>query len=91
MAAEHASVGQESVSVPAPKAVPRRMYGLAARRLAVLLGLGDLTIRRPCHGYANGCSCDVCEDRDRRFGLLREKYGATAAAELAKRDAQEAA
>lgn len=31
--------------------------------LALLLGLGDLN-RKVCHGFANGCVCADCTDRE---------------------------
>ena len=46
---------------------------LDAQRLFVALGLGPLLAIQPCHGYANGCSCERCQRRATRYAELRER------------------
>jgi hypothetical protein len=36
-----------------------------ARTLAFRLKLGDLIRRQPCHGYACGCGCGDCVEREK--------------------------
>jgi hypothetical protein len=40
-------------------------FSLDARILAVRLGLGDLVRPEPCMGWANGCVCTDCLERDK--------------------------
>ena len=39
-----------------------------------------------CHGYPNGCKCDVCRDRRSRTRFLETKYSLDVAAHLAMID-----
>lgn len=38
----------------------------AARKLGLILGLGDLNARPICRGYANGCECEDCRALERQ-------------------------
>ncbi len=38
----------------------------SARLLGFHLGLGDLSPSKPCHGYANVCTCPECSERAER-------------------------
>lgn len=49
-----------------------RSIGLEARRLGLLLGLGDLDHPPVCHGYANCCVCDDCAERQRIVSTVIE-------------------
>jgi hypothetical protein len=59
--------------------------GLDAQRVAVALGLGPLLAIQPCHGYANGCSCERCHRRAKHFvGLCERGVKPLLAARLAQ-------
>ena len=58
---------------------------LDAQRLFVALGLGPLLAIQPCHGYANGCSCERCQHRATWYAEFRERgYAPQHAARLAR-------
>jgi hypothetical protein len=55
------------VPFPPPKRLSHAELAALARFL-MKTGLGPLrSSRQPCHGYANGCTCEECKDRNRQI------------------------